>query len=84
MFMRVNSKCAHQVRPPLSQNGGGLSCWQTLGDKNEAAGAAADGRLRLLERMRENGAIDQVAFERAARSEIVLTDPPPSHAACKA
>jgi hypothetical protein len=22
MFMRVNSKCAHQVRPPLSQMGG--------------------------------------------------------------
>jgi hypothetical protein len=35
MFMRVNSKCAHQVRPPLSQGGRGPAVgkhWVTTQD----------------------------------------------------
>ncbi len=33
MFMRVNSKCAHQVRPPLGRIHGSAAVGQTLGDK---------------------------------------------------
>jgi hypothetical protein len=45
--------------------------------------AAAGMRRRILERMRDNGAIDQAAFEIAAQSEIGLGDAPATHAACK-
>lgn len=44
--------------------------------------AAATMRRRILDRMRDNGAIDQIAFELANQSELGLSDPPASHNAC--
>lgn len=45
--------------------------------------AAIGMRRRVLERMRENGAIDQLAFEIGVQSELGLTEPPSHHKACK-
>jgi hypothetical protein len=39
-------------------------------------------RRRILERMRDNDAIDRAAFEIAAQSEIGLGDPPSNHTPC--
>jgi hypothetical protein len=44
--------------------------------------AAAAMRRRILDRMRDNGAIDQTAFELANQSELGLNDPPVNHEAC--
>jgi len=44
--------------------------------------AAIDMRRRMLERMRDNGAIDAASFESADRSPLQLTDPPPQHHPC--
>ena len=43
---------------------------------------AAGMRHRILDRMRDHGAVDQRAFELADRSALGLTTPPPDHAAC--
>jgi membrane peptidoglycan carboxypeptidase len=40
-------------------------------------------RRRILERMRDNDAIDRAAFAIAAQSDIGLGDPPPGHACSK-
>lgn len=45
--------------------------------------AAIGMRRRILERMRENGAIDQATFDTAAKSELALTSPPTTHVGCK-
>jgi hypothetical protein len=44
--------------------------------------AAASMRMRVLEAMRDNGAIDDVAFEQANRSELGLVPPPVDHKPC--
>jgi hypothetical protein len=45
--------------------------------------AAASIRHRVLERMRDNQAIDDVAFEAANRSELGLAPPPADHQPCR-
>jgi hypothetical protein len=40
-------------------------------------------RRRVLERMRDNLAIDDAEFESADRVELGLTDPPPGHKPCR-
>jgi len=45
--------------------------------------ATADLRRKVLERMRDNLAIDDEAFESANRSELGLVDPPNTHPPCK-
>lgn len=47
------------------------------------ATAAAGMRHRILELMRDNGAIDAGGFDAADRSPIELTQPPPRHSACQ-
>jgi hypothetical protein len=58
-----------------------------IGDRNVDPwchpAAAAEMRTRILDRMRENGAIDQATFETAAQSGLALTEPPRDHQACK-
>lgn len=48
------------------------------------AATAADLRHRVLERMRDNGAIDELAFEAADQSELSLAPPPATHPSCQA
>jgi len=59
----------------------------SIGDPHEdpwcnPAGALGR-RRRILERMRDNDAIDRAAFEIAAQSDIGLGEPPPGHACSK-
>jgi hypothetical protein len=43
---------------------------------------AATMRRRILERMRDNLAIDEAATQSANRAELGLTVPPPTHKPC--
>lgn len=58
-----------------------------LGDRAHAdpwchPGGAADLRRRILERMRDNGAIDDAALDAANRAELGLAPAPPQHKPC--
>jgi hypothetical protein len=45
MFMRVNSKCAHQVRPPLTPSSGGLTLgWSAPAAQQNPTEASAEPR----------------------------------------